>query len=314
MIGNGGAAPSSVDDILNDPLLATDTSDVKSLFSFKHVAPRTESTPPDYIAQRRPCRDFADFQAKFEECQTDLSTGRRRLLPFVKQQRIDVGKFFTLRGVLLMVASVEEPATRKAAVRRDRRPASNPRVRCIFENGTESDMLERSLDASLYKDGRRVTELPEDLLKGLKISDDDVEVGHIYVLRSLSANPEIASVPNLYKIGLARKSIEGRIRNAANEPTYLLAPVALIATYKLYNANLPRVERLLHRFFDSATVQVQVRDSAGTFTTPKEWFSVPLEIIDDAVHLLISGEIVAYQYNADAQRIESRDSPDVDGG
>ncbi|MBL8626839.1 MAG: GIY-YIG nuclease family protein [Myxococcales bacterium] len=301
----------SVEDILDDPLLSSDPGGVRSLFTLKHVAPRTEPAQPDYVAQRRPCPDFAAFQARFEACQADLSTGRRRLLPFAKQQRIETGKFFTLRGVLLLIASVEAPATRKAAVRRDRRPASNPRVRCIFENGTESDMLERSLDASLYKDGRRVTELPEDLLKGLLVTDDDVEAGHIYVLRSLSTRPEIAGVPNLYKIGLARKSIEGRIRNAASEPTYLLAPVALIATYKIFNANLPKVERLLHRFFDSATVKVQVRDAAGTFTTPKEWFSVPLEIIDEAVHLLISGEIVGYQYNSDAQRIESRDSIEV---
>lgn len=297
--------PASVDDILNDPLLAVDSQDVRSLFTLRHVAARTEPTQPDYVAQRKPCRDFTSYQSKFEACQEDLSDGRRRLLPFVKQQRIEVGKFFTLRGVLLMIAAVEETSVRKASVRRDHPSIANPRLRCIFENGTESDMLERSLEASLYKDGRRVTELSEDLLKHLMVTTDDAKSGHIYVLRSLSQAPEIAAVPNLYKIGLARKSIEQRIRNAASEPTYLLAPVALVATYQCFNVNLPKVERLLHRFFDAATVKVQVKDSAGSYTTPKEWFSVPLEVIEDAVHLLISGSIVGYRYNATTQQIEA---------
>lgn len=299
----------TVDDILNDPLLAADSPDVRSLFTLRHVAARTEPTQPDYVAQRQPCRDFAAYQAMFEACQEDLSAGRRQLLPFVKQQRISVGKFFTLRGVLLMVASVEEASERKTSPRRGQRPTSNPRLRCIFENGTESDMLERSLEASLYKDGRRVTELSEDLLKHLMVTTDDAKSGHIYVLRSLSQAPEIAGVPNLYKIGLARKSIEQRIRNAASEPTYLLAPVALVATYQLFNVNLPKVERLLHRFFDAATVKVQVKDSAGNYTTPKEWFSVPLEVIEVAVDLLVSGKIVGHRYNAATQQIELGNAP-----
>ena len=278
------------------------------MFNLRHVTARTEPTQPDYIAQRQPCRDFAAFQSRFEACQEDLSAGRRQLLPFVKQQRIEVGKFFTLRGVLLLVVSVEEGSDRKTSPRRGQRPTSNPRLRCIFENGTESDMLERSLEASLYKDGRRVTELSEDLLKHLMVTADDAKSGHIYVLRSLSQAPEIVSVPNLYKIGLARKSIEQRIRNAASEPTYLLAPVALVATYQLFNVNLPKVERLLHRFFDAATVKVQVKDSAGRYTTPKEWFSVPLEVIGVAVDLLISGKILGHRYNADTQQIEPGDA------
>ena len=169
--------PASVEDILNDPILAVDSQDVRSLFNLRHVTARTEPTLPDFIAQRQPCRDFAGFQSKFEACQEDLSAGRRQLLPFVKQQRIEVGKFFTLRGVLLMVASVEEASDRKTSPRRGQRPTSNPRLRCIFENGTESDMLERSLEASLYKDGRRVTELSEDLLKHLLVTTDDASCG-----------------------------------------------------------------------------------------------------------------------------------------
>lgn len=204
-----------------------------------------------------------------------------------------------------MVSAVEQASGHKVSKSRDRSPTANARLRCIFENGTESDMLERSLEASLYKDGGRVTELSEDLLKHLMVTADDSTSGHIYVLRSLSQAPDITSVPNLYKIGLARQSIEQRIRNAASEPTYLLAPVALVATYECFNVKLPKVERLLHRFFDAATVKLQVRDHAGNYTTPKEWFSVPLEVIEAAVDLLISGEIVSHRYNAETKQIEN---------
>ena len=117
-------------------------------------------------------------------------------------------------------------------------------------------------------------------------------------LRSLSEHADVKAVPNLYKIGLARRSIEGRIQSAANEPTYLMAPVALVSTFQCYNVNLPKLENLLHRFFDHATAKIQVTDTQGNYHTPKEWFSVPIETIETAVRLLISGEIVNYSYDS----------------
>jgi len=290
-----GQAPKSIDEILDDELLQSLDSDAGNILTLRHVPAMSEKDIPDYIAQRTKCREFHVFEVQFKKCQQDLKAGRRRLLPFANEQQIEVGKFYVLQGVLLLVAEAGE--------RKEKNGKWNARLRCVYENGTESDLLLRSLSRGLYKDGRRVTELDEALLSKMVVTEDDKAAGFIYVLRSLSAKPEIASIPNLYKVGLARRSIELRIQNAEQEPTYLMAPVALVSTFQCYNLNLPKLENLLHRFFDAAAVKVQVTDSQGNYHSPKEWFSVPLESLQQAVRLLISGEIVNYEYNHASQQI-----------
>jgi len=180
-----------LDDILEDDALGILDSDAESIFDLKHVP--KETTMPDYVARRKPCKDFKDFEYLFKKCQTDLTEGKRRLNPFKNEQQIEKGYFFVLKGVLLYVAEVGK---RKP----DENGKVNARLRCIFENGTESDMLLRSLAAELYKNGRRVTEHEDKLLDGLKgISDDDKEAGFIYVLKSRSKDGKISAIDNLYK-------------------------------------------------------------------------------------------------------------------
>jgi hypothetical protein len=287
--------PATIEDILNDSFLDDLGSAAPDIFTLKHIPANKEVDAPDYVAQRKPCTDFHVFESQFVSCQEDFKTERRRLLPFANEQQIEVGKFYVLRGILLLVSEVGE--------RVEKNGKWNARLRCIFENGTESDMLLRSLASELYKDGRRVTELDENALNPMLVTDDDQSSGFIYVLRSLSENPDVKAIPNLYKIGLARRSIDTRIQNAANEPTYLMAPIALVSTFQCYNVNLPKLENLLHRFFDHVAAKVQVTDSQGNYHTPKEWFSAPLEVIETAVRLLISGEIVNYSYDPTARQI-----------
>lgn len=282
--------PATLDDILNDPFLDSLEAEAPDIFTIKHIPLAKDIEAPDYVAQRKSCDDFHVFEEQFQSCQQELKDEKRRLLPFAKEQHIEAGMFYVLRGILLLVAEVGE--------RVEKNGKWNARLRCIFENGTESDMLLRSLARELYKDGRRVTELDENALNPMLVTDDDKAAGFIYVLRSLSEHPDIKAVPNLYKIGLARRSIETRIQNAANEPTYLMAPVALVSTFQCYNVNLSKLENLLHRFFDHATAKVQVTDIQGNYHTPQEWFSVPIETIETAVRLLISGEIVNYYYDS----------------
>lgn len=280
----------TIDDILDDAFLDTLDTGAEDIFTIKHIPLDDRIEGPDYVAQRKPCKDFHVFEEQFQNCQQELKAEKRRLLPFANEQQIEVGKFYVLRGILLLVTEVGERVVKNGKW--------NARLRCIFENGTESDMLLRSLASELYKDGHRVTELDEKLLNTMLVTDDDKASGFIYVLRSLSEHPDIKAVPNLYKIGLARRSIETRIQNASNDPTYLMASVALVSTFQCYNVNLPKLENLLHRFFDHATAKVQVTDSQGNYHTPKEWFSVPIETIETAVRLLISGEIVNYRYDS----------------
>ena len=280
----------TIDDILDDAFLDSIEAGAPDIFTIKHIPLAKDIVAPDYVAQRKPCKDFAVFEEQFQDCQREIKVEKRLLLPFANEQQIEVGKFYVLRGILLLVTEVGE--------RVEKNGKWNARLRCIFENGTESDMLLRSLASELYKDGRRVTELDEKALNAMLVTDDDKAAGFIYVLRSLSEHPDIKAVPNLYKIGLARRSIETRIQNAENKPTYLMAPVALVSSFQCYNVNLPKMENLLHRFFDHATAKVQVQDLEGNYSTPKEWFSVPLATIEAAVRLLISGEIVNYVYDA----------------
>lgn len=282
--------PQTINDILNDPFFASLESGVPDIFTLKHVPQAKDIESPDYVAQRKPCKDFKVYEEQFQNCQKELKAEKRRLLPFANEQQIEVGKFYVLNGILLLVVEVGE--------RFEKKGKWNNRLRLIFENGTESDMLLRSLASELYKDGKRVTELDEKLLNDMLVTGEDKDTGFIYVLRSLSEHPDIKVVPNLYKIGLARRSIAARIQNAANEPTYLMAPVALVCSFQCYNVNLPKMENLLHRFFDHAAAKVQVKDLEGNYSTPKEWFSVPLSTIEAAVRLLISGEIVNYHYDS----------------
>jgi len=291
-----GASTVSIEDLLDDPFFNDLPTDGMEIFELKHVQRIVEVESPDYVAQRKPCSNFQQFEVSFRKCQAELRAGARRLIEFRNEQQIEVGKFYVLRGILLLVAEIGERIEKKGKF--------NARLRCIFENGTESDMFLRSLSSELYKDGRRVTELDESVIKGMLVGADDRQSGFIYVLRSLSGDPEIQRIPNLHKIGLARQSIQSRIQNAVNETTYLMAPVQLVASYETYNVNLSKLESLIHRFFDPVAVKVQVTDGNGYIQTPKEWFSVSLPIIRHAVELLISGQITKYHFDPVSMQIE----------
>lgn len=283
--------PASIEDLLDDPFFNELSTEGMDIFDLTHVPRIIGVDSPDYVAQRKPCLDFDIFEEAFRQCQRELRAGARKLIEFRNEQQIEAGKYYVLRGILLQVAEIGE--------RVEKNGKWNARLRCIFENGTESDMFLRSLSSELYKDGRRVTEPDENVIKSMVVGADDKQSGFIYVLRSLSTDPKIQAIPNLHKIGLARQSIQGRIQNAANEPTYLMAPVKLVASYDAYNVNLPKLENLLHRFFDNAAVIVQVTDTKGYIQTPKEWFSVSFPVIREAVELLISGEITKHRFDPD---------------
>lgn len=285
---------SSIEDIFKDDDLGLlgDWSD--DIFDIQHVS--KELTSPDYVAQRKVCHNFQQYEHLLRQCQADLASGKRKLMPFAKEQQIEKGDFFVLKGILTYVAHVgeKELCNRK----------TNARLHCVFENGTESDMKLRSLARELYKDGRRVTVLEDRLLDGLKgKTGDDTETGYIYVLKSQSQRPEIQSINHLYKIGFSRLPIQERIKNASQEPTYLMAPVSEIASYQCFNLNPQKLELLLHTFFASVCLNIYVVGGDGQRHMPREWFVAPLQIINKAIKLLISGDIVNYRYDSGLQKI-----------
>lgn len=281
----------SIDDILNDDafgLLGGDDSD--DIFTLKHIPKQKETTMPDYVASRKPCKEFDKYEHLFTKVQEELKTGIRKVVKFQNEQQIKKGYYFILKGVLLYVADVGEPIKTSGK--------TNARLKLIFENGTESDMLLRSLSAELYKHGKRVSEYDETNLEGLyEVNEKDEKSGYIYILESKSEDEKIASIKNLYKIGYSTIPVKERIKNAATEPTYLMAQVRVISVYETYNMNTQKFEQLIHRFFGKVCLNIDIYGDDGKRYTPREWFIAPLEVIEQAIEFIITGEIVNYRYD-----------------
>jgi hypothetical protein len=298
-LGLIGVPVNSVAGVLGDDDMGLLDDGNDSIFTLRHV-PATMQMP-ETIAQRKPCKDFEKFDALFVTCHAELGTGVREMRPFTGEQQIQPGHFFILHGVMVYVAEVGEKEMRNKKV--------NARLRCIFENGTESNMLLRSLATELYKDttGRRILNHADKAFEELSgITTDDKETGFIYVLRSLSENPDIKGINHLYKIGYSSVSVPDRIKNAKREPTYLMAPVKIISTYKCFNLNPQKFELLLHTFFGSNCLEVAVTDEAGRSHKPREWFIAPLPAIELAVQLVINGEIIHYRYDEVSEDVVER--------
>jgi hypothetical protein len=286
----------TVSDIFEDDDLGLLDDGPESIFTLKNVPKFVDM--PDEIARRSPCPEFEQFEPLFKECHAKLSIGERTLVKFEKEQEIFQGQFFVLNGVMVYIAEEGEREEQKGKI--------NARLRCIFENGTESNMLLRSLAAELYKkgNGQRVIFSTEETLANLNpVTVDDQETGHIYILRSLSQKPEIKGISNLFKIGFSKQSIESRLKNAEQDPTFLMAPVSLVTSYQCFNLNPQKMELLLHTFFAESCLNLDVYDVQGKRHIPREWFVAPLDVIEQAVRLLLNEEIVHYKYDSAKQEI-----------
>jgi len=282
----------SIDD---DELLAElDGIGVKSeLSDLRHVRSTAEIKAAEEIANREKCKDFDGFMPLFRKAKNEIAEGVRQTRPFGKEVSVEIGNFFILNGQLVFVAEVGEEIKAPNG-------ANDARLRVIFDNGTESNLLRRSLQRALYKDeaGRRVTDPEAGPLFSDTPQDDDIESGTIYVLRSLSEHPYVAEHRRLiHKIGVTGGKIETRINNAENEATYLLAAVEVVASYKLFGINRTKLETLFHRIFSSAQLDLVIHDRFGKPVKPKEWFFVPLQVIDQAVKYVRDGSIVDFTYD-----------------
>lgn len=290
-------APSSLDELLEGDdldLLADDTGilDVSSL-------PARKSPVDDFdTATRKKASDFENFEHLFKAKHAELGSGDAKLAPFPGLQRIEEGSFFVLGGVMLFIAEVGEAEYKKSTVRENRRE----RLRVIFENGTESSMYRQSLGIRMGEKGGQIV-VPTSFES---ILADDVATGYVYVLQSLSDDPLIADVPDLYKIGFSRGPVEKRVARAEHEPTYLMAPVEIIASYRTYNLKTSALEHLLHRVFAAARLRVSQVGIDGRTYEPSEWFSVPLPIINQAIDLISSGDIVHFVYDTGSRRLVER--------
>ena len=290
----------TVEDILgDDPMNLLVGDDDSSIFNLTHVK-KSERIRPDYVSRRTKCLDFESYAALFQTVHDDLKAGRRKLVEF-KEENLKEGKFFVLRGILLFLEKSDNKET-TFEFESGTRIRSDGRTRCIFDNGTESTMLYRSLYKALLQDGFEVSEYQE-MEAEHQISDEDKQNGYIYVLSSLSTNPQVANTPDLYKIGCCSGAVSDRIKNAANEPTYLLSDVKIILTARCYNINVFQLEGAIHDFFSRSNISFEVIDKDGNIHHPKEWFIAPLSIIEEAISLIVNDDISKYEYNAEMKLI-----------
>lgn len=288
-----GQGESVDDDALLADLGVSEGGTEDDITQLRHVRSYEERKALEDIASRTPCADFERFAPLFERVEGDLRSGLRKTLRFGRDASVEKGNFFILGGQMAYVAEVGEPV-------RTPNGESNARLRVIYSNGTESDLLERSLQRALYKDdtGRRITDDDYGPLFGDALETDDVVNGTIYVLRSLSRNSYVQENQQLiHKIGVTGGKVETRIANAERESTYMLAKVEVIATYKLANVNPIRLENIFHRIFQSARLELTLRDRMGVPVKPREWFLVPLPVIDEAVKRIQDGSITDYVYD-----------------
>lgn len=279
------------------------TGDITKL---RHVPSREERRAAEEIANRQRCADFDQFRSLFEQVERDLETGVRETRPFVKDSGflkadITTGQFFILGGQIAYVAKVGDPI-------RAPNGEADARLRVIYSNATESDMLLRSLQRALYKDeaGRRITEPSAGPLFKSEADDDDTESGTIYVLRSNSTHPVVAEHREvLHKIGVTGGSVEARLAGVEKDATYLLAGVEVVSTYKLFNINRRRLEALVHKVFAPAQIDLTITDRFGNPVKPREWFLVPLGVIDEAVSRIRDGSITDCVYDPTQGRLIS---------
>lgn len=296
LLGEAGAVPELADDQLDDDALLNQLgidAEASDLTDLRHVRSSAEKKAAEEIANRQRCEDFETFKPLFEQVQKELKTGLRDTRPFRDDARIEEGNWFILSGQKAFVAEAGEEFVAEYG-RKDRR------LRVIFDNGTEITMLKRSLERALQKDeaGRRITDPTAGPLFSNQASDGDEASGTIYVLRSKSDHPLVAENRDLvHKIGVTTMAVERRIAGAKLQPTFLMADVEVVATYVLYNINQTRLENLIHRVFEPARLNIEIKDRFGNPVVPREWFLVPLFVIDDAVEKIREGTIANYRYD-----------------
>lgn len=288
-------AKDQVESMDDDELLAKleGAADPFGITELRHVRSRSEIRAAEEIAQRHKCEDFERFQPLFEKAKQELKSGIRQTRSFGNNPSVDIGNFFILGGQLVYVAEKGEEF---------KAPNGHPdaRLRVIYSNGTESNLLLRSLQRALYKDeaGRRVTDSDLGPLFSGTWDQDDVESGTIYVLRSLSDHPFVAEHRELiHKIGVTGGKVETRIANAVHDATFLLADVEVVSSYKLAGINRTKLEGVLHRIFAPAQLDLTINDRFGNPVRPKEWFLVPLHVIDEAVRRIRDESITNIVYD-----------------
>ena len=301
--------PPRIDDLDDDALLAElgVEEEMADITELRHVRSNAEKRAAEEIANREPCEDFETFKPLFDQVKSDLDQGIRASRVIRKEAgflKTDIkeGEFFILGGQTLYIAKVGEPFKAPNG-------EMDARLRVVYSNGTESNILLRSLQRAIYKDetSRRISEPTAGPLFADQSDEDDLESGTVYVLRSKSDHPIVVENRHvLHKIGVTGGAVEKRIANAEKEATYLPAGVEVVATYKLFNINRAKLEKLIHRVFETAKLDIEIKDRFGNPVVPQEWFLISLHVIDEVIEKVRDGSITDWVYDASKASLKRR--------
>lgn len=292
---------------VNSDIDIIEKSNESNIFDIKNIPKNQLRKKSDYIGRRTICNNFEKYKDKFQKIQNDIKLGKRSTASFKqvknKPNHIKKGNFYILKGLLLYVDKVDR-TSEEQTLPSGKRVRLDGRTRLIFENGTESDILLRSLVKALELDGRIVERENSISFKNINVTKKAIiKTGNIYVAKLAGENKKIGKMVNLYKIGLTKNNSLDRIKNSSNDPTYLFSKVVLVKEWEVFNHDLEKLEFLIHKFFSNSKLDINIEQN-GLNYKPNEWFIVPLNIISDAIELIINGSITNYYYNSSTCKIE----------
>ena len=322
--------PTTMDEVVNldDPIFGQQSDN--NMFNLKNVTDRSDYTYADDAAARIRCLEFDAYRPLFDQLATGLNTGRfstKRELDNVERRKgvkstvlgltdLTSGTAFILNGITAYIAA------RKEGVERTVNRVRDAELHIVFDNGTEArDYLARSFARVLFDDpnGRQIVHASSGLPVNvdpthhdlpmfggpLELGPEDLQTGTLYVVESLSTDPQIVELRNrLYKIGFTAQTLEQRLVDAEADPTFLFAPVKFVAQYTIANVRPAAIERLIHEFFTSARLNIIVH--LGRPVSPREWFVVPLPQIKAVVPMILDRSITQFCYDRSSGRIIRR--------
>ncbi|UDM80952.1 GIY-YIG nuclease family protein [Vagococcus fluvialis] len=266
---------SGIDDILNQDDMLDDFSDLLDISRYKKTV-----NAADKIGRRKRAANFEEYRELFNKVHEEIAQGERKIIPF-EQYDIQENRFYIQNGVMMYIVHISEDTFISDNGK------ENARMHVVYENGTENkELLLQSLASSLYskeRHGRMVTDIidAESLAESF---GEEFTSGYIYVLKSLSSNPDIAKLQNLYKIGFTKNEVSTRTSNAENEVTYLNAPVKLVLSAEIKNVNAQKLEKALHHSFSDRQVIFQ----DNQYRKATEWYIVPIDEIENKINEIIA--------------------------
>lgn len=294
LLSKEGIKEMTIEDIIsNDPFGLLDNNDEVDIYDLKNVK-KSERVSPYSLSRRKFCKDFIEYEEMFKTLNEELKTRKRKLVIYNSTQ-LYPQRFYVLNGILLYLKDVEGEID-SYKYDSGSRFRYDGRTTCIFDNGTESDMLYRSLDKALQKDGYSISEKEYAIQDNINVvCEEDQQNGFIYILRT--KNPNLQGYEHLYKIGCTTTTVQDRIKNAKKEATYLFSEVEVVTMFRCYNILSYNLEQKIHDFFNKVRLDIDIYDSSGKLLRPKEWFAVNLELVKEAIALILSDKIETHEYD-----------------